>query len=198
MTRDESMKQLMDDTRTDPIRRSQAMDEKELYFAKDTREHQLAVARILMGVAKQLLDRAIKHDESKMHEPERSGYIEPVYALNAEKVEYASARYKELCSQMGEAWKHHEANNDHHIGFFVPYSVQTLNDPIRCLDLICLLEMCCDWIAAAQRKGNDSVFALDAMCKKYSMDEQLAQIIRNTLATIESWMWGEPMHSGDE
>lgn len=158
---------------------------KELYYEADTRKHQQIVAERLIAVAKKLLDRAVKHDASKLKEPERGAYIGPVFALNTEEVPYGSERYKELTKQMGAGWKHHEAVNDHHIGFHLPYSVQTLNDPILCLDMFVLIEMCCDWIAAASRRGNEPVLALKAMAEKYPIDEQLQQVIRNTLGIIE-------------
>lgn len=165
--------------------RREGMDIKELYFEADTRKHQQAVAERLIAVAKKFMDRAMNHDASKLEEPERSAYIEPVFALNSEEVPYGSSRYKELTAKMSEGWKHHEAINDHHIGFFLPYSVQTLNDPVRCLDMFSLIEMCCDWIAAAKRRGNDPGLALKVMVEKYPMDEHLQQVIRNTLSMIE-------------
>ena len=160
------------------------MDIKELYYEADTRKHQQIVSRLLIHAAQRLLKRAMVHDETKLHEPERSAYIEPVYALNTEEVPYGSDRYKELTAQMGKGWEHHKAFNDHHIEFFLPWAVETLNDPIRQLDMFILLEMCCDWIAAAQRRGNEPGLALKAMAEKYPMDEQLQQLIRNTLVRL--------------
>ena len=161
------------------------MDIKELYYETDTRKHQQLVAGLMIAVAKKLLDRAMKHDASKLEEPERSAYIEPVYALNTEEVPYGSDRHKELTAQMGEGWDHHKANNDHHIGFFEPYSVQTLNDPIRAMDMFALIEMLCDWIAASKRRKNSPTLALEHMKEEHHIDEQLEALIRNTLAMIE-------------
>lgn len=162
------------------------MDIKELYYEVDTRKHQQNVAELLISFAKKLLDRAVKHDASKLEEPERSHYIEPVYALNTEEVPYGSERYKELTAQMGKGWEHHKFANDHHIQFFVPYSVQTLNDPMRSLDLFALIEMLADWIAASRRRDNNPAEALNFMKKKYPVDEQLEAIIRNTLAMMKT------------
>ena len=162
------------------------MVEKELYYEMDTRKHQQVVAELLISFAKKLLDRAIKHDASKLKEPERSYYIEPVYALNTEEVPYGSERYKELTKQMGEGWDHHKAVNDHHIEFFIPYSVQTLNDPLKAMDLFALVEMLADWIAASRRRNNSSTKALDFLKEKYGVDHQLEMIIRNTLAMMET------------
>jgi len=161
------------------------MDIKELFYETDTRKHQQIVMQKLIAASKRLLDRAIKHDASKLEEPERSAYIDPVWELNTTDVPYGSDRYKELISQMGEGWKHHESVNDHHVGYFIPYSVQTLNDPIRCMDLFVLIEMCCDWVAASSRKNNDPELALNQLIQKYNVDDQLQQIIRNTIDIIK-------------
>jgi hypothetical protein len=164
---------------------NQLQSMKELYFEADTRKHQQIVASILLSFAKNLIDRAINHDASKLVEPERSHYVDPVFYLNTKNVEYGGDLYKELTAQMGEGWEHHKSVNDHHIEFFIPYSVQTLNDPLRALDLFALVEMLADWIAASRRRGNDSAKALTYLNEKFGVDEQLQAIIRNTLAMME-------------
>lgn len=161
------------------------MDTKELFYEVDTRKHQQIVTELLISFTKKLLDRTINHDASKLEEPERSHYIEPVYALNTEEVPYGSERYKELTKQMGAGWDHHKMVNDHHIEFFIPYSVQTLNDPIKALDLFALIEMLADWIAASRRRNNNPAKALDFLKEKYVVDHQLEMIIRNTLSMME-------------
>lgn len=65
-----------------------------------------------------------------------------------------------------------------------PPSGETLNDPIRALDLFALMEMLADWIAAADRRKNSPAMALDFMKKEYPVDAQLEAIIRNTLGLI--------------
>jgi hypothetical protein len=162
------------------------IDLKSLYYEADTRKHQQLVAEKLIVVAKKFMDRAIVHDASKFDDVERSFYEEPVFLLNTDNVEYGSERYKELTARMGEGWDHHKNNNDHHPEFFEQYSVQTLNDPIRAMDMFAIFEMLCDWVAASKRRGNSPVKALDFMMKKYPIDEQLEAILRNTLAMIES------------
>ena len=158
---------------------------KEIFFEADTRKHQQSVAGILIAFSQKLLDRAMTHDASKLMEPERNNYIGPVWELNTQDIPYGSERYHELTAQMGDGWKHHKASNDHHIEFFEPYSVQTLNDPIRALDLFALIEMLADWIAASQRKGNKPWEALKHLKDEHPLDEQLDAIIRNTLGIME-------------
>ena len=160
------------------------MNERELFYEADIRKHQQIVAERMLLVAQNLINRAINHDSSKLEEPERSAYVDPVYLLHHEDVLYGSPRYKELIGMMGEGWDHHRFHNDHHIEFFVPFSVQTLNDPVRCMDLFALFEMLCDWIAASERRDNDPCLPLKQIKEKYGLDEQLEAILRNTTGMI--------------
>lgn len=158
---------------------------KELYYESDTYKHKQIVADKMIKVVRNLLERAIKHDDSKLEESEKKYYINPVFILNTEEIPFGSTRYTEVIKEMDKGWEHHKMNNDHHIEFFVPYSVQTLNDPVLCMDLISLIEMCCDWIAAASRKGNRPEDALKYIEKKYPINVQLRQVIINTINMIE-------------
>lgn len=161
------------------------MNNKELYFEADTRKHQQLVAERMIACAKKILDKGLIHDASKFSEIEKQHYIDPVWKLAHADIEYGSEKYKELVNQMGIGLEHHLAFNDHHPEFFKTFAVQTLNDPIRAMDLFALMEMLCDWIAAAKRKGNNSALPFDNFQKKYNVDEQLMAVLRNTLAMIE-------------
>lgn len=163
------------------------VDIKELFFENDVRKHQQEVGKKMVACAKRLLDKGMSHDASKLSNDEKKFYVEPVWRLNTENVEYGSEEYKRLTAQMGAGLRHHLAENDHHPEFFYPYSVQTLNDPIRAMDLFALIEMICDWIAAAERKGNSPGLAADVFEKKYHVDEQLMAVLRNTLGIIGGW-----------
>ena len=74
---------------------------KELFFENTTRKHQQLVAKKLIGVAKLLLDRAIKHDNSNFSKDEKPLLIDPVYKLNNDCIEYGSDEYKEQLNKMG-------------------------------------------------------------------------------------------------
>ena len=160
-------------------------DMKKLYYENDVRKHQQAVAVLMTAVAQAILDRGMRHDATKHGLNEADAYVDPVWQLNTGEVAYGSDEYKKLIAQMGEGLKHHYEYNDHHPEYFEKHSAQTLNDPIRCMDLFVLLEMCCDWIAASQRRNNDPMLAMDQLTKKYPIDEQLAVIIRNTVQMIK-------------
>ena len=160
-------------------------DVKELFFEADTRRHQQFVIEKMMLCVKRLIDKATSHDSSKFSDQEKPFYINPVWELNTDYVVYGSEKYKEICKRMGPGFAHHVSHNDHHPEFFESFAVQTLNDPIRAMDLFAILEMLCDWMAAAKRKGNSPLLALDALKKKYHIDEQLEAVMRNTVGIIE-------------
>lgn len=160
---------------------------KELFFEADTRKHQQLVAERMIACAKRIMDKAMAHDASKFSEVEKSAYVGPVWELNTRKVEYGSEEYHLLTKQMGVGLAHHYANNDHHIEFFRQFEVQTLNDPVRAMDLFALMEMLCDWIAAAKRKNNDPALAFKQLEKYIPSDSQLGTVLRNTLSMIEEF-----------
>jgi hypothetical protein len=159
------------------------MDEKELFYEYDTCKHQQTVCNLLLEVSKKFIDRAMDHDASKLEEPERSHYIEPVYALNHEEVPYGSERYKELTAQMGKGWEHHKFTNDHHPEFFeTPVSP---DDTLGAMNLFAIMEMLCDWVAASKRRGNEPSEALKFLVKRIHIDDQVYLILLNTLNIIE-------------
>ncbi len=158
---------------------------RELFFEADTRKHQQWVAEKMLACAKRLIDKAVVHDMSKFSDKEKPFYVNPVWELNTGGLEYGSVEHREVCKKMGEGANHHISVNDHHPEFFIPFSVQTLNDPIRAMDIFALLEMLCDWIAAAKRKGNNPLIALEVLKKKFRIDEQLEAVLRNTAVMIE-------------
>lgn len=160
-------------------------DIKELFFEADTRKHQQLVQEKMLLCVKRIIDKASSHDKSKLSNQEKPYYIDPVWELNTGNIEYGSEQYKEACKKMGQGANHHQLHNDHHPEFFEIFAVQTLNDPIRAMDIFALLEMLCDWIAASKRKGNNPLLALDILKKKYKINEQLEAILRNSVAIIE-------------
>lgn len=152
------------------------MNIKELFYEVDTRKHQQLVAKIMLNAVRMITDRAVNHDASKLYDSERRWYVNPVYRLNTEKVPYGSDYYKELTEQMGPGWEHHQSVNDHH--------VSEVNQ-LKTMSLISLLEMCCDWIAASRRQGNDPALPLDSLVEKSGMGKDLQEIIKNTLVILD-------------
>jgi hypothetical protein len=154
-------------------------DIKSLYYEADTRKHQQAVMKWMGRVIEDLLERMLVHDASKFADDEAPYYIDPVYQLNTLGVPYGSDEYKRITKQMGKGWDHHKSVNDHHVEYFLPSA-----DPFSKMNLLNLLEMVCDWMAASERIGNDPSLPLERSLAKFGMSEQLAMIIKNTINSL--------------
>ena len=162
------------------------MNIKELYFEADTRKHQQEVAYFILKFSQELIKRAIEHDKSKFKEPERNIFIK--FTPKLKNTIYGSKAYKQFLKEMKPAIDHHYANNKHHPEFndINGFSFQTLNDPIRSMDLIDIVEMLCDWLAAAKRHANGNIGdSIGKNEKRFNINDQLSQIFRNTAAMLE-------------
>jgi len=167
--------------------------ENEYFFEMETRKHQQAVANGLMRFAKLLLERAEVHDKSKLERPERDLFCKYTPILKG--LTYGSPEYKTALEKLGPALSHHYANNKHHPEYndINGFSFQTLNDPIRSMDLVDVVEMLCDWMAAVQRHADGNIGkSLEINKKRFNMNEQLVQLLANTVGMIS-----EPSHDQD-
>jgi len=158
----------------------------ELFFEVETRSHQQEVARLILSFVNRLLERAWTHDYSKLQEPERSIFIEFTPKLKA--TTYGSDEYKGYLKQMKVALDHHYAHNKHHPEFndINGYSFQSLNDPIRSMDLVDIVEMLCDWMAATKRHADGNIGkSINHNEERFHLDGQLAQLLRNTSGLLD-------------
>jgi hypothetical protein len=152
----------------------------------ETRKHIQLVARYLGVFANEMIKRGILHDESKLEEPEKSVFEKYTPLLSG--VEFGSAEYKALCAKMKPAIDHHQRWNRHHPEFndINGYSVQTLNDSIKSMDLFDVVEMICDWLASSKRHEGGSIGKSIGICVgRFKIEPQLEALLRNTAAIIE-------------
>lgn len=126
-----------------------------------------------------MTQRAAIHDRSKL-----SG-IE-LECLNAagpqERTEVGSDAYKRRLDALRPMIQHHMANNSHHPEFYA--------NGIDGMDLFDLVEMWCDWMAAAEERdptGFNVEKSLEYVGRKHPISPQLASIFRNTAAR-----WPQP------
>jgi hypothetical protein len=149
----------------------------DVIFEMETRKHQQEVARCMTEFARQLLERASRHDASKLEEPEREAFIKATAQLKD--LEYGSEAYMEALKDLGPALEHHYAHNKHHPEYNTinGFAYETLNDPILCMDLMDVVEMVCDWYAASKRV-KDGFFSKSVVVnrERFKMDRQLSQI----------------------
>ena len=141
----------------------------------DVKEHIGKVQYWMRGITHLLTERSKNHDASKFLSPEKA--IFDVYTPKLKEMVFGSDEYKEALAGMGEGLKHHYANNRHHPEHF--------ERGINGMTLPDLVEMYCDWLAAAEAKHTP--MNMDYLCKRFGIGEQLAQIILNTLKDDDFW-----------
>lgn len=142
---------------------------------EDTLAHIKLVDGLLEYVESQLVLRGAHHDSSKFESPEREMY--EIWRPKLDSMNIDSPAYKEALAQMGEGLKHHYQENCHHPEHFA--------DGIAGMTLIDVIEMVCDWKAAAARK--DEKVNMEWASKRFGIppDSQLYHIIENTLLDWE-------------
>lgn len=148
------------------------MNLKESRGAFETNKHIKTVQNNMSFFIKDLLDRSIAHDASKLESPEVEIFGE--YTPKLSEVEYGSPEYLKLLEQVKPAIDHHYANNRHHPEHW-PEGVNdmTLND---------LVELISDWKAATARNKNGNIRkSIETNAKRYKLSSQLQRILENTV-----------------
>jgi hypothetical protein len=137
----------------------------------DTCEH-IKRVQVLMYQAIALLQlRALKHDLSKLEEPEKSGFDK--YTPLLRDCTYGSDEYKTFLTGLGESLKHHYENNSHHPEHYM--------DGIKGMSLLDIVEMFCDWKAATERHADGSLDkSIGINKKRFNYDDTLECIFQNT------------------
>ncbi len=142
-------------------------------------QHKRLVASYMERVVSDLTKRAIEHDDTKFGPEEFDAYEEALPKF--EVVEYGSEEYKQVCRDIKPAIQHHVTSSRHHPEYFGDAGINGMN-------LIDLLEMTCDWVAASQRGGgnkDDLIKGLEINKKRFGISDQLFEIIKNTVADLK-------------
>ena len=136
----------------------------------ETLKHIRRVQELLAEVSANLIARAIRHDASKLEEPEKSALDENTEALRG--LTYGSDEYKAQLVKLKPCLDHHYANNSHHPEFWNNVGEMSLLD---------IIEMFCDWKAATDRHADgDITKSIEINTKRFGLSEQLAQILVST------------------
>jgi len=139
----------------------------------DTMNHKEKVKTHIEKLIKDLQERAEKHDNSKLQNPEKDGYASIAVRLKPHK--YGSDGAKEvLASDDAKAIvKHHQQENRHHPEHF--------ENGIKGMTLVDIVEMFCDWYASSQRSDvSDFNKGLEINQKRFGYGEDLNSIFINT------------------
>lgn len=138
----------------------------------DTFNHIRDVQENLAWVINLLIERGINHDDSKLHEPEKSIFDK------METLTYGSDEYKAALVELGEALSHHYEQNSHHPEHY--------EAGIAGMDLLDIIEMLCDWKAATKRHDDGDILkSLEINANRFGIDDQLKQILLNTVYRLD-------------
>ena len=143
----------------------------------DVSNHKQQVYDLLVLVAEELAERAVRHDLSKMQPMEKPYFDKYTPLLKGST--YGSDEYKGFLVEMQPALDHHYAKNSHH--------PEHTDAGIKGMNLIDIVEMFCDWKAATMRhdKGN-LMKSIDINQKRFGFTDELAAIFRNTIEVLDA------------
>ena len=145
-------------------------------FEAETRKHIQEVGNLLQQVAIALLHRATQHDMSKLAPPERKTFEE--YTPMLADTTYNSTEYKGYLKKLGPALVHHYKVNAHH--------PEHHRNGIDDMNLVDIVEMLCDWIAASKRHNDgDPYHSIIKNQQRFQMAPQLTNILLNTVDELE-------------
>ncbi len=151
------------------------------YF-DETMEHIWSVERNMGLIASELEIRGKNHDESKLNEPEASAFAALTPLLKQST--YGSDEYNGFLKELGETLKHHYENNRHHPEHF--------EHGIADMTLVDLVEMFCDWVAAAKRHADGDIYkSITVNQDRFDIPKTLSSIFRNTAEKYfakEGWL----------
>lgn len=142
-----------------------------------TMQHIREVGILLHRIAKELLDRADKHDQSKLAHPEVEAFTE--YTPQLATLVYGSPKYEECRKKLGPALQHHYAKNRHHPEHF--------KGGVDEMNLIDIVEMMCDWKASSARHNSGNIRrSIEVNAERFRIGPQLVQILENTADFLDA------------
>lgn len=141
-------------------------------FIRETYKHIYSVRQKMGVFMMRIGKRALEHDQSKLEDPEKTKFREVTPRLRG--LTYGSEEYKSSLKDLGEALDHHYKNNSHHPEHF--------SNGIAGMDLLDVVEMFCDWLAAVERhEDGDIMKSINHNKERFGISDQLVDILKNTV-----------------
>jgi len=152
---------------------------------QETQKHIDQVRKYLDIIITSLELRIRDHDRSKLSDPELSVFAE--YTEKLRDTTYGSPEYKKHLEGMKVALDHHYKNNRHHPEFFRDKQVDGEPwDLVGRMNLVDVVEMLCDWMAATLRHADGDIQkSIQFNKKRFNMSDQLTNILKNTVGLFE-------------
>jgi hypothetical protein len=145
----------------------------------DTLKHIKRVSELLTKCSIELIERANRHDDSKLESPEKELFDE--YTPKLKGCTYGSEEYKEYLNGLKVALDHHYANNSHHPEHY--------ENGVNGFDLFDLIEMFMDWKAATERHADGDIRkSIEINKERFELSDQICDIFRNTADRLNWWV----------
>jgi hypothetical protein len=141
----------------------------------DTAVHQNRVSFLMHKLIHELHERAMIHDASKLQPPEKEVFDRVTPLLKG--LTYGSDEYKKTLRDMGVALQHHYQVNRHHPEHF--------SDGIAGMNLVDIMEMICDWVAASERHADGDIWeSITRNANRFGYDGNMIAILENTVRRL--------------
>lgn len=142
----------------------------------DTLAHIKRVNELMLKSVHRMLERAAKHDQSKLEEPEKTGFDTVTVKLKG--IKYGSPEYEKARAELAPFLAHHYAKNSHHPEFYGDKGIDGMN-------LFDLMEMMMDWYAATERMDQGNIRrSLQINRDRFKISPQLYSILENTITEM--------------
>ena len=143
---------------------------------RQTLGHIATVKSFLFAICSKLDERAINHDASKLHEEEIKIFEE--FTPKLKDSTYGSEEYQGFLKDMKPALDHHYAKNRHHPEYH--------KDGIDDMNLVDIMEMFADWLAASQRHADGDIMkSIEINKDRFGMSDQLVSIFKNSVELFD-------------
>jgi len=154
------------------------MNAKVQEFITKEKIHVTGVYYFLHTISHGLLFRSKHHDESKFKEPELSEFAKIMETLKGRSCEFGSEEYATVQHDgLNGARTHHYEENRHHPEHFA--------NGIDGMNLLDIVEMFCDWLAATKRSSCGDIFkSIEVNRERFGLSPQLVAILNNTAKDI--------------
>ena len=136
-----------------------------------------AVRNYLAVCVMELVQRQVWHDQSKLESPEVETFDRITSELRG--LTYGGEEYRTVLREGSPAMEHHYAHNRHH--------PEHHKQGIAGMTLIDLLEMLCDWKAASLRHDDGDIFrSLEINQQRFDITDQLCVVLCNTVEWLHT------------
>ena len=147
----------------------------EVQVIMETKRHIRNVAGFITDIVVNLGRRAAAHDASKLKDPELQTFVD--FTPKLKNSTYGSEEYNSFLKAMKPALDHHYACNRHHPEHF--------ENGITGMNIVDLVEMLCDWKAAALRHADgDIVKSINYNAQRFGITDQLRDILLNSVELL--------------